>query len=257
MNEQISKLLFEIEALPQDWHGVGSVSPKALRAIARHADQVGRIRNSAETGSGKTTLLFSHLSANHLTFAIDEGDSISLVKHSPLFNAGTVTFVEGRTQEKLPKFNFEHKLQIALIDGPHGYPFPDLEYFYFYPLIETGGLLLVDDIKIPTIRRMFEIISADDMFNLLEVVDENLAFFERTDAPCVTLTSDSWWRQGYNRGYYEGGLGSGQAVPPPFSYPGLRRTHEILSRTTPSTIRKLLPRSIKETIWKFMGTRTY
>jgi len=61
----------------------------------------------------------------------------------------------------LPKYNFQAKVQIALIDRPHGYPFPDLEYFYFYPLIETGGLLLVDDIKIPTISRMFEIIASD------------------------------------------------------------------------------------------------
>ena len=257
MSDEIAELLDKIEALPDDWHGVGSVSPNALRAIARHADKVGRIRNSAETGSGKTTLLFSHLSSTHLTFAIDEGNSISQVKNSPLFNARNVTFVEGCTQETLPGFNFQHKLQLVLIDGPHGYPFPDLEYFYFYPLLETGGLLLVDDIKIPTIRRMFEIISADDMFELLEIVDENLAFFKRTDAPGATLTSDSWWRQGYNREYYQDYLKSIDQSPLAYSYPGLRRAHDVLSRFTPNGIKKFLPRSIKETIWKVMGTRSY
>jgi hypothetical protein len=246
MSNEIAELLDKIEALPQDWHGVGSVSPNALRAIARHADQIGSIRNSAETGSGKTTLLFSHLSASHLTFAIDEGDSISVVRNNPLFNAKNVSFVEGQTQETLPRFNFEHKLQIALIDGPHGYPFPDLEYFYFYPLVETGGLLLVDDIKIPTIGRMFEIISADDMFELLEVVDENLAFFKRTDAPCATLTSDSWWRQGYNREFYQTYLKSTAESAPAYSYPGLRTAHDVLSRFTPKGVKSFFREALKK-----------
>src|SRR6266850_3736691 len=250
MDRDISDLLGDIEALPADWHGVGSAGPNALRAIARHARRMGRVANSLETGSGKTTLLFSHLSENHLTFAIDEGNSISQVKKSPLFNPHNVTFVEGLTQVTLPKYNFEHKAQIALIDGPHGYPFPDIEYFYLYPLIESGGLLLVDDIKIPTIRRMFEIIKVDDMFELLEIVDDNMAFFQRTDAPCVSLTSDSWWRQGYNREYWE------QYLNPPLpspSYLRLLKAHQILSRLTPVSIKKLLPRSIKKRIWRTLG----
>ena len=92
---------------------------------------------------------------------------------------------------------------MVLLDGPHGYPFPDLEYYYFYPVIRSGGLLVVDDIQIPSIGRMFDIIKAGDMFRLLEVI-ENTAFLQRTDAPLISPTSDSWWLQGYNRAYHEG-----------------------------------------------------
>ena len=229
--------------------GVGSVSPNALRAIARHAQRIGKVQNSVETGSGKTTLLFSHLCVNHLTFAVDEGSSISQVKNSPLFNAHNVTFIEGLTQVTLPKYNFSDKIQIALIDGPHGYPFPDLEYFYFCPLIDSGGLLLVDDIKIPTIRRMFEIIRADDMFELFEVVDDNMAFFQRTDAPCVSLTSDSWWRQGYNREYYE------HLLNPAYLYPRLFKAHHALSRLTPDYVKRLFPQKLRAKIWKAISVR--
>ena len=35
----------------------------------------------------------------------------------------------------------------VLIDGPHGYPFPEIEYFYFYPRLKPGALLVVDDIR--------------------------------------------------------------------------------------------------------------
>jgi hypothetical protein len=202
MNERWATLIDDIAKLPEMWHAAGSVSPAVLRGIARFADRIGAIHHSAETGAGKTTLLFSHLSSNHLVFAVEAGNgSVSKTKASPLLNSGVVTFVEGPTQVTLPQHRFTESLQMVLLDGPHGYPFPDLEYYYFYPVIQTGGLLIVDDIQIPTIGRMFDIIKAGDMFRLLEVI-ENTAFMERTDAPLISPTSDSWWLQGYNRTYH-------------------------------------------------------
>jgi hypothetical protein len=198
----IDSVLDAIAALPKDWHGAGSVSEATLRAIAARAGSAGPIERSVETGCGKTTLLLSHLSARHTTFAVDDGNSITQVRASPLLAAERVEVVEGPTQRTLPTFELPSEVQLALIDGPHGYPFPDLEYLYFYPLLRTGGLLLIDDIEIPTIRRMFDIVQAEDMFDLLEVVDE-MAFLRRTEAPLIEPTSDSWWLQGYNRDHYE------------------------------------------------------
>jgi hypothetical protein len=196
-------LVLEIARLPSDWHGAGSVSTNVLRAIARHVERMGTIQHSAETGSGKTTLLFSHLSADHVVFAVDAARSMSQVRNSHLFNARSTTFVEGPTQRTLPGQIFSHRHQVVLIDGPHGYPFPDLEYYYLYPTIDVGGLLLLDDIQIPSIGRMFDIIRADEMFELLEIVDDNTAFLRRTGAPLINPESDSWWLQGYNRSYYQ------------------------------------------------------
>jgi Methyltransferase domain len=199
----IETVIAQIAALPADWHKAGMVSRNVLRTIARYATEIGPIRRSVETGAGKTTLLFSHLSANHTFFAIDLGDSIRAVRNSPLFNSATTTLVEGPTQRTLPAYTFTEKVQIALIDGPHGYPFPDLEYYYLYQQIAENGLLLMDDIKIPSIRRMFDIVRAEAMFQLLEVVDNNMAFFRRTAAPLIDPEGDNWWLQGYNLSYYE------------------------------------------------------
>ena len=197
------ELVEEIAQLPSDWHGAGTVSRNVLKAIAVHAERMGTFHHSVETGSGKTTLLLSHLSANHVVFAVDAGQSISQVRKSPLFNPQSTIFVDGPTQRTLPRQTFAHSHQLVLIDGPHGYPFPDLEYYYLYPTIEAGGLLLLDDIQIPSIARMFEVIRADGMFELLEIVDSNTAFLRRTDAPLIDPESDSWWLQGYNRSYYQ------------------------------------------------------
>ena len=194
----IGSIVTEIAGLPRAWHTAGSVRPAVLSAIARHAGKR-QVRHSLETGSGKTTLLFSHLSQDHKVFAI-EGDnrSITSVRESHLLNRATVEFIEGPTQLTLPSYRFEHTLQVAYMDGPHGYPFPDLEYYYLAPHLEEGALLIVDDIHIPTIHHLFDFLKEDAMFRLLEVVDTT-AFFVRTSAPTFDPYGDGWWLQNYNK----------------------------------------------------------
>ena len=239
MDKALSDLIDEIANLPPNWHRAGSVSRKVLHAIAIHAERIGTIRHSVETGSGRTTLLFSHLSASHLVFAKDDGESISVVKKSHLFKSDHVTYIEGPNQVTLPRYTFNHKVQMALIDGPHGYPFPDLEYYYLYPLIETGGLILLDDIQIPSITRMYEIIKMDDMFNLLEVVG-NMAFFSRSGAPLIDPLSDSWWLQGYNRAHYEEISGSPSVSSTTW---GLMNS---VAKNVPGPLKKLVPERVKK-----------
>lgn len=194
----IEEILDEISQLPEDWHLAGTVEPIVLKAIAKHVGSI-KVSHSVETGSGKTTLLFSNLSENHTVFAVDAGNkSISSVNAHLLFNADTVEFIEGPSQQTLPQYQFNHKLQVALIDGPHGYPFPDLEYYYLYPHIEEGGLLLIDDIHIPTIRNLFNFLKEEEMFELVEVVQQT-AFFRRTAAEPFNPLGDGWWLQKYNK----------------------------------------------------------
>ena len=254
MDKKIAELIDRIADLPENWHGAGSVGAHGLRAIATHADAVGPIHHSVETGSGKTTLLFSHLSTDHQVFSVDDGKSISQVRDSPLFRSENVTYIEGPTQVTLPRHKFPDKVQIALIDGPHGYPFPDLEYYYFYPLVETGGLLLVDDIPIPSIARMFEVIKADDMFELLDVVGGNLAVFKRTSAPLLDPHSDSWWLQGYNRAHFEKVL-KGTAHLSAFESmyrPMLKQVLHRASALVPGSLKDRMPAPIKRKLWKKM-----
>jgi hypothetical protein len=145
--KEVLQQLLEVQAT---LHLAGTVSADALSAIATHASKR-PIRNSVETGCGATTLLLSHLSENHKVFALDIGNSISSVRRSTMLRPGVVTFMEGPSQRTLPKHHFSEKLQLALIDGPHAYPFPDLEYYFLYPHLDTGALLILDDIQIRTI----------------------------------------------------------------------------------------------------------
>jgi hypothetical protein len=174
------------------------MSPKVLRALAQHLG-ARNVRRSAETGAGGSTVLFSHLSARHTAFAIEGNNRIiTRLKASLLLRQENTEFVEGPTQRTLPRQTFDRALQAVLIDGPHAFPFPQLEYCYFYPNIAGDGLLILDDIHIRTIHELYRFLCAEDMFELVQVV-ERTAFFRRTTAPVFDPFGDGWWLQGHNR----------------------------------------------------------
>lgn len=197
VSTDLDRLLDAVTAIAAGLHKAGTFSALTLKAFVRHAS-ARPVSVSVETGSGASTLLLSHISADHTVFAMDAGTgSINAIRTSPLLRHDTVRFVEGPTQLTLPVYQFTKPLQLALIDGPHGYPFPDLEYFYLYPHLETGALLILDDIHIPTITNQFDFLRVDAMFTLEEVV-ETTAFFRRTNAATFPPMEDGWWLQRYN-----------------------------------------------------------
>lgn len=190
-----------IREVPRDFHISGSLSPPVLRRIAELHQEVGG-KVSAETGCGLTTLILSQLSSSHTSFTVDFGDSLPNTRGHAMFNAPTTEFVVNPTQVSLPRYEFRQPLDFVIIDGPHAYPFPDLEYFYFYPMIRTGGILVVDDIHIPTIGHMYDFLRDDQMWEHLGDV-ETTAFFKRTNAPLLDPYGDDWPMQRYNRRYFE------------------------------------------------------
>lgn len=172
-----------------------------LEAIHDHASRIS-IRNSAETGCGKSTLLLSWLSESHTVFTLEAyGEmpcaSFENVRNSDLLRQDAVRFVLGPSQRTVPEFSFEATLNLALIDGPHGFPFPMLEYYHLYPQLERDALLIVDDIHIPTVNWLYRFLADDAMFEEVEVV-EDTAFFRRTDQPTFDPLGDDWWLQAYN-----------------------------------------------------------
>ena len=192
----------EIKKLPSNWHGAGTATSGMLQKIANHCISLDSKQYSLETGSGKSTLLMSHIFQKHFVFAVNAGNSISNVKNSNLLRKGVVEFIEGPTQLTLPKFSINYNLDCVLLDGPHGYPFPDLEYYFLYPLLRPGGLLIIDDIHIPSIRRMWDILSVDSMYEKVEIYG-NTGFLKKTNQPTTNPIGDEWWTQNYNKRIYD------------------------------------------------------
>lgn len=197
-----ANVMESIRSLPAGWNPDGSLNIQVIERLFQCALGAS---DTAETGCGRSTLALSHASKRHVVFACEvpsgrdsETHSLNRVRQSELLNRDHCEFTIGPTQLTLPRFQFDRQFDLVLIDGPHGYPFPDLEYYYFYPHIKPGGWLVVDDIQIPTVANMVDVLKADDMFSL-EFVVRSTAFFKRTDAPMFFPLGDGWFEQRYNK----------------------------------------------------------
>jgi hypothetical protein len=184
-------------------HAHGSLHIDTIRAFERLAART-TLAESVETGCGKSTILFSNISLNHTSFCIDDrslGSSSSvnyflLCKES---RPSKVQFQYGPTQITLPIYRFESKLDLALLDGPHAFPFPFLEYYFIYPALREGAFLIVDDIHVPSVRALWEMVSEDEMFDVYDIIGNKTGILRRTSAETFDPIADGWWKQLYNR----------------------------------------------------------
>ena len=123
---------------------------------------------SAETGCSKSTIYFSRIATKHKVFCLDDRNlpdsSVAYFMNCSATRLESVETIFGPTQATLPTYSSHTPYDLVLIDGPHGFPFPELEYFFFYPHLKTGALLVIDDIQIPTIGRLADFLSEDQMF---------------------------------------------------------------------------------------------
>jgi predicted O-methyltransferase YrrM len=181
-------------------HSAGSMPLRTLLGIERLL--TGTSIFSAETGCGKSTIFLSRIAERHKVFCFDDrgqkASSVDYFLNCPATRQERLDLVFGPTQLTLPRYKDHLSYDLVLIDGPHGYPFPELEYYYFYPHLKTDGLLVVDDIHIPTISRLADFLSEDRMFEKVEFIGST-AIFRRTDAPVFDPLGDGWWLQDFNR----------------------------------------------------------
>lgn len=182
-------------------HVAGAFSTAVLRRLEELIPS--NVAASVETGCGKSTIMFSNVSDHHTVFCIDDREhgaesSINYFESCPLTKNERVNLVLGPTQKTLPHYNDFKTYDVVLIDGPHGYPFPEIEYYYFYPHIREGGILILDDVHIATIGRLGDFLCEDPMFEFVELVSTT-AVFRRTGVPAFDPTGDGWWLQDFNR----------------------------------------------------------
>ena len=175
------------------FHSWDAMAPTALSGMVKR----GPFRSSAETGCGGSTIVLSHASARHTAFAIDGEDrTITELRQQGDFRNENVRFVEGETRNTLPGYQFDDEMDLVLLDGPHAYPLPQIEFAYLFPAVRLGGWLVVDDIQIPSVYELFSFLRKESSV-VLEEVAVRTAFFRRVGVS--ELGPDGWALQGINR----------------------------------------------------------
>jgi hypothetical protein len=181
------------------FHPWDAMTPAALAAIAQRSRRR-PFEATAETGCGGSTIVLSHLSRRHTAFALEGTDhTISELKGRGDLAAERVAFVAGETKQTVPAQRFPGKLDLILLDGPHAYPLPQIEFSYLFPHLHTGGWLVIDDLQIPSVYELFRYLKSSREIDFEEVVGRT-AFFRRAEnRGNGSNNPDGWWLQEINR----------------------------------------------------------
>jgi hypothetical protein len=181
-----------LSARTAEFHPWDAMAPTALAGIERR----GPFQFSAETGCGGSTIVLSQLSEHHTAFALEGTDrTITELRTHCDLRGDRVAFVEGETKSTLPQHVFTDRLDLVLLDGPHAYPLPQLEFVYLFPHLRVGGWMVLDDIQIPSVHELFRFMKMESSVVLEEVIVRTAFFRKVQESPAGP---DEWQRQGMN-----------------------------------------------------------
>jgi predicted O-methyltransferase YrrM len=195
----VMRVITALERERPSFHSSGTArwdaSGGTLRLLAKHLAPGVR---TLEVGVGATTAVFAAAGATH-TMISPAGDEVSAVLDWCAAHAiGTdrLTFAVGLSQEVLPRLR--EPVDLALIDGAHGFPVPVLDFAHVRPLVRVGGVLVLDDVPIPSVALVHSFLVSDPAWQRLAVVDQRAAAFRRLEAD---PEGDPWGDQAMNAGY--------------------------------------------------------
>jgi hypothetical protein len=113
------------------------------------AESVGSGSVTLETGLGLSTLIFALSGCDHTAMFLDsfEEDRVRGWATGHGIDLGSVRFVVGPSDASLRAAE-QTPIDLFLIDGGHGYPLPQLDWFYGASRLRAGGVLVIDDLQL-------------------------------------------------------------------------------------------------------------
>jgi predicted O-methyltransferase YrrM len=116
-----------------------------------------------ETGGGRSTCVFAALARQHV--CINPDVTANQLVHQFLASHGlpgnAVQFVPEPSDLALPGLSKDLMVDLALIDGNHSFPLPIIDWHYIDRHLRRGGLLLVDDTQIRSVRVLTDFLSSE------------------------------------------------------------------------------------------------
>jgi hypothetical protein len=139
-----------------------------------------------ETGAGASTIVFAARGAEHeaVTPAAEEEERIRRACRERGIDDARLTFRVGRSEDVLPILP-ARELDLVLVDGAHGFPYPVLDWWHLAPRLKVGGRMLLDDAYLPGVSAVVDYVRASDAWELEEPVSFRTALIRKVsdDAP--------------------------------------------------------------------------
>jgi Methyltransferase domain len=182
-----------VEELNSDklvYHGI---HPEVLAFIF---DSVSESSHSLETGAGKSTLAFAARGSRHITITPADSEVIAIRRFAEKHDIplGSVTFVVEPSEQFLPSCDI-NQLDLVFIDGKHAFPWPMLDWFFTADKLRQGGIMLIDDVQLPSVSVLAEFMQVDPAWKMVHNFFGKTVAFEKLRP---SIHEVSWHMQPFN-----------------------------------------------------------
>jgi hypothetical protein len=162
-----SPLTESLRRTPPSLHGRQEFWGLAWAALAWLETNVQPGMATLETGAGASTMIFAASGAHHeaITPDAEEERRIRSACAKRGIDDTHVTFHLARSQDVLPGLTGP-SLDLVLVDGAHGFPYPILDWWYLAPRLKTGGRMLLDDAYLPPVAAIVDYVRASEAWEL-------------------------------------------------------------------------------------------
>ena len=175
-----------LRAAPPGLHGAGEFWGLAWSALAWLEEHVRTGWATLETGAGASTLVLAAAGADHEVVTPDAGEEERIRDECGRrgIDSSRVRFLVGPSHVVLPGWT-PRPLDLVLIDGAHGFPYPILDWWHLAPHVKVGGVVLLDDAYLPAVGSIVEFARASPAWELEDAVSFRTARVRKVndDAP--------------------------------------------------------------------------
>jgi hypothetical protein len=160
-----------LRTAPPGLHGDGEYWGLAWAALGWLEETVQQGWATLETGAGSSTLVFAARGARHEAVTPDPGEEDRIRRRCAELglDAGGVTFRIGPSHEVLAAWE-PRPLDLVLIDGAHGFPYPILDWWHVAAHVRVGGTVLLDDAYLPAVAAIVDFARSSDAWRVEEAV---------------------------------------------------------------------------------------
>jgi hypothetical protein len=166
---------------PPGLHASGEYWGLAWSALAWIEENVRPGLATVETGAGSSTLVFAAGGADHEAVTPDAAEE-SRIRASCAalgIDDSRLRFRIGLSHEVLPLWQ-PRPLDLVLIDGAHGFPYPVLDWWHLSAHVRVGGRVLLDDAYLPAVTAIVDFVRASPAWELESAISFRTAVARKT-----------------------------------------------------------------------------
>ncbi len=195
----IEQLISEKPLLHSDENGLPvdySINVQVIKALNGYLKPG---MHTLETGSGHSTIVFANNGTHHISISPYADEQLRIKQYLDGKGIGKeAIFLNGSSDQILPNApEIPEVLDVVLIDGAHRFPFACIDFHYTEQKIPVGGIFILDDVHMPSVRILYQFLMKEKEWELVQKV-KNTAFFKRV---AITQIYSDWQGQEMNSSF--------------------------------------------------------